>query len=192
MNKDGASPLATFFFEMRQLREAPRSGWQLIGASGEESVAEHSLRAAQIGFALAILEGYDNPEEVAAMLVFHDMAEARVGDIHKVADRYIEHVREQDVVTEQTTPLGVVGEGIRALWLKAEERKEKGGVIAKDADRLEVAFTARELEIRGYAKASDWIKNVGPLLRTDSAKQLWDELQRADPDAWWQGLKHIS
>ncbi|HEC89736.1 MAG TPA: HD domain-containing protein, partial [Thermoplasmatales archaeon] len=74
--------IAQFLFELGVLRRIQREGWKLIGVKTPETVAEHSLRAAQIGYILAKLEGYPHPEIVSTMLIFHDIGECRIGDIH--------------------------------------------------------------------------------------------------------------
>ncbi len=184
--------LANFFFEMRQLREEQRSGWQLIGIPNKESVAEHLLRAAQIAFALAILEGYPNPEKVATMLVFHDIGEARIGDNHKVTARYLVDVREEGAVIDQTEELGAVGERILELWKETEDRITQEGIIAKDADYLECAFTAKEYYDQGHVLAADWFNNVRAALKTQSAKDLCDQMLTMNAHEWWKGLKKLS
>jgi putative hydrolases of HD superfamily len=181
--------IANFIFEMGQLREERRSGWKLLRVAEKETVAEHSLRAAQIGYILAIMEGYERPEEVAAMLVFHDMSETRVGDIHKVARRYIIDEQSDDVVRDQTSPLGNLGERISGLWNAVEDRTGVAGVIAKDADYLDCAFTAKEYCDEGYERAEDWIVNTGRALRTDSAKRLFAALRDTHSSDWWNELK---
>lgn len=45
--------IITFIFELVQLRRIKHEGWRLVGIDNPESVAEHSLRAAQIGYILA-------------------------------------------------------------------------------------------------------------------------------------------
>jgi putative hydrolase of HD superfamily len=181
--------ITNFVFEMGQLREERRSGWKLIRVAEKETVAEHSLRAAQIGYILALMEGYQNPEEVAAMLVFHDMSETRIGDIHKIARRYIIEEHGKEAVAEQTSPLHDMGESIRRLWMRVEERSDTAGIIAKDADYLDCAFTAKEYRDEGYERADDWIVNTGQALRTDSAKRLWEALQTTHSSDWWKELK---
>lgn len=185
------SQVTNFIFEMRQLREVKRSGWQLLGIPNKESVAEHSLRAAQLGFFLAHMEGGVDPFRVASMLVFHDIGEARIGDIHKVANRYIPEKKEGEAVRDQVALLGGAGESIQQLWNEVEERSTAEGIIAKDADYLEAAFTAREFQVQGHTYAIDWIKNVEQALRTASAKDLLISLRTTDPHEWWQGLKRL-
>ncbi|KKR18769.1 MAG: Metal dependent phosphohydrolase [candidate division CPR2 bacterium GW2011_GWC1_41_48] len=165
-------------------------GWNLIGNENPHSVADHTTRAAQIGFILAKMENYKDPHEVSTMVVFHDMEECRVGDYHKVANRYI-RVNKLEVVKEQTIGLGEIGKEIREMWEHVENKDTAAGKIAKDADLLETAFAAKEYMEKGYKNAEDWIKNVRKRLITESALKLVDDLANANSNDWWQGLKEI-
>ena len=137
------------------------------------------------------MEGYENPYEVVTMLVFHDVGEIRVGDIHKLANRYIT-VDEKRAVLEQMEPLGEIGEDIHSLWLAVEEKDSEAGRIAYDADKLEQAFMGKEFLERGYDSATDWIDAVSRLIQTDSAKSLMSELKEVSAHEWWAGLKKYS
>lgn len=182
--------LSTFIFELNHLKRIKHEGYRLIGIQNPSSVGEHSLRAAQIAYILAIMEEHPEPEKIASMLVFHDIGECRIGDLHKVARRYCSP-DEEGAVEEQTEHLGTVGEKIFALWKEVEERSTPGGIIAKDADYLEMAFQAKEYLEQGYTHASDWISNVGNALKTASAKKLWEEMQHIHSSSWWEGLKKL-
>lgn len=180
----------SFFFEMGQLSRVKREGWRLLGIESPESVADHTLRAAQIGWILAKLEGYANPHEVASILIFHDIGEARVGDIHKLANRYIT-VDEAAAVREQTSRLGEMGTQVFELWDSIETRSTQAGIIAKDADLLELAVRAREYIQQGFSDAHEWFEAAQTRVQTRSAKQLIAELATVSPTAWWHGLKKI-
>lgn len=180
--------LLNFFFELRQLREQPRSGWQILGIPNAESVAEHSARTAQIAYVLAILESHPNPEHVATMALFHDIAECRVGDLHKIAQRYVK-ADEHSAMMGMTEKLGKPGECVRALWEEMEAKGTPAAKIAKDADCLEVALSGKEYMAQGFKEAIDWYENAGRILTTESAKHLWEDLGDADPNDWWKGLK---
>jgi len=182
--------ICTFLFELGHLRRIKHEGWRLTGLDAPESVAEHSLRAAQIGFLLSKLENYPDPQEVTAMLVFHDMAECRIGDLHRVAQRYA-HIDEERVVKDQVKPLKNMGVDILRMWKKFEYRKGKAGRLAKDADLLEMALTAREYYERGYHSTQDWINNISKSLYTKSAKKLLACIIESSPVAWWKTLKKI-
>lgn len=179
-----------FVYELGMLRRIRREGWRLAGVDAPESVAEHALRAAQIGYILAALEGYDHPEEVAAMLVFHDIGECRIGDVHKVANRYVD-ADEEAAVEEQCKGLGESGECILALWRRFEACSDGAAVIARDADLLEMAAAAREYMTAGYDDAGRWLDAVEGRLQTTSAQRLFDALLDTEPHAWWQGLKRL-
>lgn len=183
--------LANLFFELGQLKLVEHEGWRLIGIAHPDCVSDHSLRAAQIGFVLAHLENYPNPAEVAAMLVFHDMAECRTGDVHRVANRYVKR-NEEAAVKDQVKNLGTIGKEIKKLWDQVEHKNTKAGVIAKDADLLEMAVAAREYIEQGHTFAQDWINNISKALKTKSAKEMLDELCKTNPNDWWQGLKKFS
>lgn len=157
-------------------------------------MAEHALRAAQIGYILAVMEGDANPETVAAILVVHDNAEARIGDHHKVTARYINAKEaEEKAFAEQ---LEGTGEILEKKWLDYfstyENRDTKEGIIAKDADWLEMAFQAKEYIDQGYKSAADWINNIEKAIETKSAKLILKEMKKTEFTDWWQDLKKMT
>lgn len=179
-----------FFFEMAQLKRIKHEGWRLAGVECPDSVAEHSLRAAQLAYLLADAEGHAGPERATMMLVFHDIGETRIGDIHRVGRRYMT-ADEAAVVKEQTARLGEMGKRIRELWNEFEDEKTEIARVAKDADRLEQALTAKEYMERGYAFAEDWIKNIRKVLYTETAKRWLEKINKMNSNDWWQGLKKL-
>jgi len=182
--------LLNFLFELCQLRRIKHEGLRLSGIDTPISVADHSLRAAQIGFFLAKMEECENPYEVVTMIVFHETGECRVGDIHKVANRYVEQNEEQ-AVKDQFAPLED-GQELFELWNQMEHRTSIPGVIAKDADYLEKGITAKEYVEIGYKAMEDWMNNVEKHLQTKSAKDLFKEMKKMTSTDWWNGLKKIT
>ncbi|MBN2087844.1 HD domain-containing protein [Candidatus Peregrinibacteria bacterium] len=181
--------LINLLFELGQLRRIQHDGWRNANVEKPESVAEHSLRAAQIGYFLAKNEKYDNPYEVVTMIVFHDIGECRIGDINKVANRYVE-ADEEGAVKDLTSDLNDGGE-LFDMWNETENRSTEAGKIAKDADYLEQAFCAKEYMDTGHKSAEDWINNVRKKLETKSAKDLLETMVNMSSTDWWQGLKKI-
>lgn len=182
--------ICKFICELGHLKRIKHEGWRLCGVANPESVAEHSLRAAQIGYILAKLEGYEKPEEVCSILVFHDIGECRIGDLHRVAKRYV-NADEKRAVEEQSKNLGEIGRDIFEKWKAIEHQENKAGTIAKDADLLEMAFTAKEYMETGFLAAGDWIEKISAKLQTDSAKRLIKTLKELNCTEWWQGLKKL-
>ncbi len=187
--KEMERKIVNLIFEWGHLKKIKHEGWRLLGADSPESVAEHSLRAAQIGYVLAKMEKYENPYEVVTICVFHDMGECRIGDIHRIASRYLD-ADERRAVEEQLRNLDFSDE-LLSLWEQVEKRKTDAGSIAKDADILEMAFTARELQARGY-DIGEWLENTKKYLSTKSARILLEELKCANPHEWFKGLKDFS
>lgn len=186
-----ADKILNFLYELGHLRRVSREGWRLLGIEAPESVAEHSLRTAHIAWILARMEGIENPHEAVTISLFHDMGETRIGDLHKVAARYGE-LDEARAVEEQCSPLDEIGSEILAMWKTVESRSTPCGIIAKDADLVELAITAKEYIEMGHQGAQEWIENAVPRVRTESAKKLLAAIPTSNSKAWWKGLKNIT
>ena len=106
MEDQNLAGFTRFIFELGQLKHTPRSGWQKLGLSNPESVADHSFRTGAIGFLLGKLEGED-PYKVAGYCLFHDIAETRTLDLDWLAQKYLEKedYLSSDVVADQTEDL---------------------------------------------------------------------------------------
>lgn len=178
--------VARFIFELGQLRQEARHGWLRINET-PESVAEHTQRAACLGYLLAHCEGFEDPNLVATMILFHDMHEVRTGDADLVQKEYLQ-INEQSAAYEQSDGLGAAGETIFRMWCEVDERSTRAGVIAKDAEVLEMAFTARELVVRGNADAQKWIDASIARMKTESGQELIAIINDYDPCEWWKRI----
>ena len=186
--------IANFIFEINQLKRQRHSGFQLAGVRDPDTVAEHVMRAAQIGYILAVMEGDANPEKVASIVLIHDNGEARVGDQNKVSARYFS-IKEGEgkAFSDQLKNLGGdIEKRWRAYFNEFERRNTKEGIIAKDADWLETAFQAKEYMDIGFTFTEDWIKNVEKALETKSAKLVIKEMRKTKFTDWWKGLKKMT
>ncbi|MFA6928087.1 MAG: HD domain-containing protein [Patescibacteria group bacterium] len=186
--------IVNHIFEMSQLKRQRHSGFQLAGVKNPDTVAEHVMRAAQIGYILAVMEGDANPEKVAAMVLIHDNGEARVGDQNKVSARYFSvKDAEAEAFSDQLKNLGgEIEKKWQAYFNEFENRNTKEGIIAKDADWLETAFQAKEYVDVGFVFTEDWIKNVEKALETASAKKIIKEMKKTKFTDWWKGLKKMT
>ena len=77
------------------LKRINRSGWSVLGIKNAETVAEHSFRCAVIGYVISCMEKASS-YNVLLMTLFNDMHEARTGDLHKMAQHYIEAEKAED------------------------------------------------------------------------------------------------
>ena len=184
--------IAKFFFELGQLKKVKRSGWWLAGVKDPESVAEHSFRATIIARILAEMENAD-VNKATTMVLFHDVPEARINDLHKVGARYIDFEKaEVASLKEQVERLPKkIADEMAALYKEMLQGKTKEAIIAKDADLLECAIQAKEYLEQNYKDCENWIYNVGKKLKTKSAKEILKLIKKTNSNSWWYGLKHI-
>jgi putative hydrolase of HD superfamily len=200
MEQEQLHKTVNFIFELNQLKREHHNGSMLSGVRQPDTIAEHALRAAQIGYLLAELENERlgketvSAERVAVILLIHDNMEARVGDQHKVCARYVEiKEAEQQAFLEQITGLGErLEEKWKGYMAQYKRRDTAEGVVAKDADWLETAFQAKEYLDLGYASMQDFIDNVRAALETESAKELLAEMEKTQFTDWWKGLKKMT
>lgn len=183
--------ILNFVFELGQLKLLKRQGSYHANIKDPESVAEHSLRAAQIALILAKMENHPEPYKIVTMTVFHDIAETRVGDIHRIAARYVKADEEQ-AVKDQTERIGDIGKNILELWKESEDKITEASKIAKDADLLELCITCKEYIELGHTMMEEWIKNATKGLSTNSGKELANILMTVNSKDWWQFLKKIN
>ncbi|MFH0884937.1 MAG: HD domain-containing protein [Candidatus Micrarchaeota archaeon] len=184
--------IAKYIFEAGMLKRVKRSGWWAEKVDKPESVADHSFRTAVVAFILAKMEGLGDEEanRLCTAAVFHDMHEARLGDMNKITARYIEVKREltRKVEKEQTAAMPVA---LQNPILGTLDLSDKERMILKDADYLECAFQAKEYLDIGYKGAQTWMDNIGKRLKTKSAKRLHAKLKTLDSNCWWKGLKKL-
>jgi len=176
--------LARYLYELGLLKRVQRSGWWLAGVRDAESVAEHSFRVAVIAYVLAESEGADIGKALA-MALFHDTAEARVNDLHRLARSYVEWSGvEERVVGDQTRRLPEkLGAKLRGLLAELREKTTLEARLVKDADRLECLLQAREYAQQGHA-VEEWIGSSLDELETEAAKKLGKAILETDPGSW--------
>lgn len=174
--------IADFLFEVGMLKRTPRSGFQFLG-SGSETVAEHSFRSAVIGYVLGRMSGDLAIDRVVLMCLFHDLVEARTGDLNYVNKKYVK-ADEEAAVLDQTAEL-FFGQEIRNLAQEFNERNTPESDAAHDADQLEMILQLKELADLGNRYSPEWISAAVKRLRTDNGRRLARSILHTDFSAWW-------
>lgn len=187
--KSSDAAFLDLFGEAGVLKCVRRSGWWMIGIKNAESVAEHSFRAALIGYVLAKMERAD-PYPVVMMALLNDLHEARINDLHKVGHRYIDFpVAERKASREQLAGLPPsVGKELAGWTQELFDQGTPASVIARDADLLECMVQGKEYHDQGRHRAIDWMNRPAHLLRTRSARSLAKTLKGWKSDRWWLRL----
>jgi putative hydrolase of HD superfamily len=174
--------LANFFFEVGMLKRTPRTGFQFLG-SGAQSVAEHSFRTAIIGYTLACLDGTVDTARVVQLCLFHDVPEARIGDLNYVAKKYVQADEARAVEDlARTLPFG---DEYRRTLSEFGDAQSREAQLAHDADQLEMILALKEYKDLGNQYADEWYPFSVRRLRTDLARNLAETIWMTDSSRWW-------
>jgi len=185
---DSHKNIANFFFELGMLKKTPRSGFQFLG-SGRQSVAAHSFRVAMIGYTLSNLVQHSDPFRVVCLCLFHDVPEARTGDLNYVNKQYVQ-VDEKSALQDLARSLPF-GADLEALWEEYRDGQSAAAKLAHDADQLDLILELKEQQDLGNSYASQWIHFALKRLKTDIGQKLAAEILETDSSSWWfEGNDH--
>lgn len=181
MNNHNLSRITHFLHEVGMLKRTPRTGYQFLG-TGSENVAEHSFRAAVIGYILAGMAGADRSKTVF-MCLFHDLHESRVGDMNYV-NRIYNQTNDRRALADALEGTGLEDE-ILELFDDLEDVKSKEASLAQDADQLDLILNLKEQQDLGNKYAVKWLKYAIKRLRTNEGKALGKQILETDHTDWW-------
>lgn len=187
--KSSLTGMLNFISEAGMLKQVKRSGWSVLGIKHAESVAEHSFRCALIGYLLAHREGACK-YKVLLMTLVNDLPEARIGDLHKMAQAYFKiRAAENKSFTEQIAalPRNIKGE-LKDLRQEYNRQKTKESIVARDADILECLIQAKEYQEQGFLQAAKFMQKAPNFLKTRSATGLWRLTKNSQLNDWWFAL----
>lgn len=176
MNQDR---VADFLFEIGTLRNMRRMQSQIL-PEATDTIASHSFEVAIIGMILARSENADE-NKVIKMCLFHDLAEARIGDanfIHKFYVKTDEEKALQDQVSD--TP---IAEEVLSIIKEYEAHETNEAIIAKDADLLD-QILVQSATIKSGSDKKLWNDNSAKGLQTETAKELAKTLSDTNPLSW--------
>lgn len=174
--------IANFLFEVGMLNKTPRTGYQFLG-SGKESVAEHILRTLYVGYTLCKMDETLDEQQVLKMCLFHDLPEARTGDMNYVNKKYVE-VNEEKAVRELCVGLSF-GAEIKKTIDEFNRRETKEAQTVMDADQLALILQLKEYGDLGNRYADEWIGYALKRLMTKNAKKLAGQIIKTDFSNWW-------
>lgn len=174
-----------FLFEVGTQRNIQR-GWRQHIALDCANNLEHGFRVILLALIIARWEGVKNDEKIIKMALVHDLAETRTSDLSYVQKVYVkeDELRAAKDLFDGTSLLDLYSDILKEY----KERKTIEAKIVKDADNLDVDIELKELEDQGSALPRKWKPNRtfvrNKKLYTKSAKKLWDEIQKSDPQSW--------
>jgi putative hydrolase of HD superfamily len=179
-----AEALAAFGYELGLLKRIRRSGWWHAGVRDPESVAEHSMRVAQLAAMIAAEEGAD-PVRAAFLGLWHDSQETRTGDLPHTATAYLAKPAPRQITADQTDRLPDRSRDmIRGAVDEYESRLTPEARCAKDADKLEMLLQAVEYRDAGVCRVDGWIDSAREDLTTDTARRIAEAAISISPLSW--------
>jgi putative hydrolase of HD superfamily len=177
--------LAAYAFELGVLKNLRRTGWAHVGIRDAETVAEHSLRVAQLAALIAAEEGAD-PARAAFLAIWHDSQETRTGDLPHTARPYLAAPVDAATITaDQVAHLPrAAAAAVTGAVVEYEDRETAEARCARDADKLECMVQALEYRARGNAGVDGWITSSRDALTTDTARRIAAAAEQTSPLAW--------
>jgi putative hydrolase of HD superfamily len=174
-----------FLFEIGSLRNVQR-GWRQHLGMDCSNILEHTMRVIWLALIIARKDGVHNEEKIIKMAMVHDLAETRTTDLSYIQKVYVdanEDASAKDLFSETS-----VQNFYSDILQEYEKRESIEAKIVKDADNLDIDLELKELEERGSQLSKKWAdfrKMVrDKKLYTQSAKDLWDVLQKVDVADW--------
>ncbi len=183
--KDANNRDIDFLFEMGNIRFIDRM-WKRFLRDDFANLAEHHFRMFWIAMIIAANEPGVDTGKIAKMVLVHDIAESRTGDVDYLARQYVD--RNEQLALEDMLDQTSIKDEFYALWDEYERKESLEAQIVKDADNLDVDFELYEQGIRGSKLREYWQDNreyvAENKLYTKTAKQIFKSLEEANPHNW--------
>jgi putative hydrolase of HD superfamily len=181
---DPAAGIAAFGYELGVLKRIRRAGWWHAGVRDPESVAEHSMRVAQLAALLAAEEG-GNPDRAAYLALWHDSQETRTGDLPPTVGPYLTTPDPRAITHDQTAGLPYAARAsVRAAVDEYEDATTTEARCAIDADKLEMLLQAVEYRDVGVHRVAGWIDSARKNLTTETARRVAEAAVALSPLTW--------
>ncbi len=162
------------------LKKIPRTGWVLKKVRDPEHVGDHIFRT--VLFTLLFAEEIKciDKDKAVRMAIFHDLAEALVGDI--TPHDKVSPERKQELELKAIKKMFkeyANGEKWIQIWEEANARQSKEAKLVRDADLLEMALQAYEYERdQGNKNLEEFWSYVQKGLKLKESRRLFEQLMR--------------
>ncbi|WP_428326940.1 HD domain-containing protein [Nitrosopumilus sp.] len=143
-----------FFKIAANLKNISRQGWiDKLAIENPESVADHTFSMAVIGMIISDLENL-NSEKILKMILLHDLAESKIGDIVPDKMTVKEKQRLENSAFEKI--IGILPESLMKkyaeIWNEYQENNSLESQIVHQIDKLEMTLQAKIYQSQGYPK----------------------------------------
>jgi putative hydrolases of HD superfamily len=175
-----------FLFEIGNIRHINRMWVRFLNTSTFANVAEHHFRVFWIAMTIAAHEKNVDTGKIAKMVLVHDIAESRTGEVDYISRQYAD--RKEELAMQDMLEGTAVQDEYYALWEEYEKRECLEAKIVKDADNLDVDFELLEQSALGSTLPKEWKEMRQSVadrkMYTETAKRMFEQLKNANPHAW--------
>ncbi|NNF98437.1 MAG: HD domain-containing protein [Desulfobacteraceae bacterium] len=177
--------IVALLFQAHHLKRVKRTGYEFLGM-GNESVAEHSYHTVFIAYALSKLVPEADALRLLAMCLFHDLTEARIGDLNYVQKKYV--TPDESKALADTISGVPFGRDMAAIIEEFNAQETLEARLSHDADQLSFIMDLKMLSDLGYKPPKEWLPNVRGRLKTQVGIQLSDSICKTNHDQWWRKI----
>lgn len=143
-----------FFKTAANLKIISRQGWiDKLSLNNPESVADHTYSMAIMSMVISDLQNY-NSEKILKMVLLHDLAESKTGDITpEQIDKDEKKKHENDAFYEIIENLpDVIKKEYLKIWQEYQENTSPESGIVHQIDKLEMALQAKIYQKEGFSQ----------------------------------------
>lgn len=177
--------LLDLLLEVQNLDRVPRSGYALRGVPAGESVSEHCWHVVFLVWALGReIDGLDTGRAVEIAIV-HDLAEMRVGDLPRTANRYFpEGAKKEAERSAMADILAPLPASSRQLYDEYQAAETPEARLVKACDKLQLMLKVAVYEEWGAEGLKEFWNNPENFPDGGFApvRELFDELRRRRED----------
>lgn len=165
--------------------------WHRFLGTDFSNLAEHHFHVAWIALIIAAREGKGDTGKILKMALVHDIAESRTGDTDYISRQYVKS-DENLAITDILEDTAVEKEFLKIVE-EYERRESIEAKIVKDADNLHIDLELQEQAAKGSSLFGDKRKGREVVFKkklfTDTARQMYLEINKANPNDWHKNAK---
>ncbi len=170
----------SFFKIAANLKNISRQGWvDKLSIEKPESVADHTFSMAIIGMIISDLENL-NSEKILKMILLHDLAESKIGDIvpekmdvkekeklENLAFYEIIKILPESMITKYTK-----------IWKEYQENNSPESQIVHQIDKFEMALQAKIYQSQGHSeeKLEPFLESAKTSITHPRLKELFTKI----------------
>ena len=105
-----------------------------------------------------------NAEKVVGMLLIHDLAELLIGDITPEGEKFMDKLNVEEKAIKEIAEIAKI-DNIYLLWIEFNYGDSEETKLAREVDKAEMAYQAKEYSELGYPIYKDMLKFLPDYLK---------------------------